>query len=89
MLIVSLILFALFDSVLSFRILAIFCATIGSTATVWYVIQIKEVPLSKRALELDEAYKSRMKSGKMLNVTNLEKKEKSGGKSPTEWMKEC
>ena len=65
------------------------CATLGGFTTIWYVIQIKEIPLSQKALELDQTYKAKMKSGKMLNPTNIEKKEDKGGKSPLDWMKEC
>jgi len=46
MLVISLVLFAFFNSTTSFRILALTCATIGGFSTVWYIVQIKEVPLS-------------------------------------------
>ena len=89
MLVISLILFIFVSSVWSFRILAIMCTTIGGFATIWYIINIKEIPLSMKALELDKAYKAKMKSGATLNLTNMEKKEEKGGKNPSDWLKEC
>jgi Na+/melibiose symporter-like transporter len=89
MLTMSLILFAFITSAWSFRILAVVCTLMGGCTSIWYIIQIKEVPLSLKAKELDQAYKAKMRSGQMLNPTNIEKKEDKGGKGPCDWMKEC
>lgn len=76
MLLISLVLFIFItNGALCFRILTIICLGIGGCTSVFYYVVIKEKTLSEQALELDKAYKAKMKSGEMLNVTNIEKKE--------------
>jgi Na+/melibiose symporter-like transporter len=88
MLVVWLILFlAISDGPRQFRVLTVVCLGIGSCTTIFYFVQIKERSLSEKALELDKAYKAKMKAGEMLNTTNIEKK--AQGKLPSDWLKEC
>lgn len=89
MLTVSLVLFVTIPSpVLCFRLLTIICLGSGGVTTIFYVVMIKENALTKKALELDQAYKAAMNTGTLVNLTIMAKKEIQG-KQPSDWLKEA
>lgn len=75
------------NPVLVFSVLTSICLGIGLCATMFYVINIKELPLSKIASEMED--QRREKINEELGITKVEtKKQKKSGKQWSDWIKE-
>lgn len=70
-----------------FSVLTCACLGIGMCTTMFYVMNIKELPLSKIASEMEE--QRREKDNNELGVTRVEfKKQVKSGKQWNDWIKE-